>query len=288
MGTTAQPGERLATSGILVALLLWASAATVARAQILSLDVSSDTDWTASATTVRDHEVRRISFPSGVPAVALGPLPAAVDVSAVHALDDGRLLFALSTSVDLGSGPIRPRDVVAWDGATYSPFFDGAAAGIPDGVRVDALGVRRQGGGHLLLLSFDVDVLLPGGLAAADEDLVAWEGFSAGQPVWSLDFDGSASGVSAALDVDGFDSDPVTGERFFSFDASGEIGGVRFEDDDVVALLGNLWSLAWDASASLAGTFPAGDLDALGVRTNHIFQDDFETGATGRWSTTVP
>lgn len=264
--------------------LLLCTAAAGSRAQILSVDVSNDITWTAGAATIDDEGARRVTLPSAVSTLDLGALPANVDVTAYQLLDDGRRLFVLDTFVDLGGGvEAGPEDVVAWNGVAYSLFLDGTAAGIPAGTAIDAVGRIRSAGVTQTLLSFDMPTALPGGLTIDDEDLAGWNGAT-----WTLFFDGSANGIPQSLDVDGFDRDPVSGTRYFSFDTSGKIGTVDFDDEDVVAFDGAAWSLAYDASASLSASFAAGDLDALGVRTVNIFKDGFEIATTIEWSAAVP
>lgn len=255
-----------------------------ARAQLLAVDVSNDIAWTAGATTIDDEGARRVTLPATVAAIGLGALPARADLTAFQELEDGRRIFALDTFVDFGDGVTAgPEDLVAWDGASFALFFDGSAAGVPAGTAIDAVARLRSGGVTSTLLSFDVATALPGGLTVDDEDLAAWTG-----SVWSIYFDGSANGIPGHLDLDGFDRDRVTGTRYFSFDTSGRIAAVDFDDEDVVAFDGVSWSLAYDASANLGPGFTAGDLDALGVRTFDIFRDGFESGSTIEWSARQP
>lgn len=274
-----QVARRWATSSLLLGAVTAGS-----HAQVLTVDVSNDVTWTAGAATIDDEGARRVTLPSTVTALDLGVLPANADVTAYQLLDDGRRLFALDTFVDLGAGvQAGPDDVVAWNGSTYSLFLDGSAVGIPAGTAIDAIGRIRSAGVTQTLLSFDVPTALPGGLTVDDEDIAGWSGAT-----WTLFFDGSANGIPENLDVDGFDRDPVNGTRYFSFDTSGRIAAVDFDDEDIVAFDGSTWSLAYDASASLSASFAAGDLDAIGVRTANIFKDGFEIATTIEWSATVP
>ncbi len=264
--------------------LLLSAGAGGSHAQVLSVDLSNDITWAAGAATIDDEGARRVTLPSTVSTLDLGTLPANPDVTAYQLLDDGQRLFALDTFVDLGGGvKARPEDVVGWNGAIYTIFLDGSAVGIPAGTAIDAIGRIRSAGVSQTLLSFDVPTALPGGLTVDDEDLAGWNGST-----WSLFFDGSANGIPENLDVDGFDRDPVNGTRYFSFDTSGKISTVDFDDEDVVAFDGSTWSLAYDASATLSAAFAAGDLDALGVRTVNIFKDGFEIATTLEWSAAVP
>jgi len=267
-----------------VTLIATFAIARLSSAQLLTVDVSNDITWTAGAATIDDEGARRVTLPSTVSALDLGALPANADVTAYDLLDDGRRLFALDTFVNLGGGVLAgPEDIVSWNGTAFALFFDGSAASLPAGTRIDAVARIRSAGVTQTLLSFDVPVALPGGLMVEDEDVVGWNGTA-----WSLFWDGSANAVPTALDLDGFDRDPVNGTRYFSFDTSGKIAAVDFDDEDVVAFNGTAWSLAYDASASLSASFAAGDLDALGARTINIFTDGFEIETTIEWSSTVP
>jgi hypothetical protein len=264
-------------------LLVVASAASPAGAQIVSLDLSSDIVWSDLA-AVDDQAVVRLEPPASSVAIDVGSLPTTADLVAYDPLDDGRRLFSLDTAFDLGGGVVAgPEDLVAWNGTVHSLHFDGSAAGVPRGARVDAAAHVRAAGVLRTLVSFDVTVALPGGLVADDEDVVAWNGST-----WSLFFDGSEAGVPAALDLDGLDLDPVTQVLYLSFDGSGAIGPVAFDDEDVLAFDGATWSLAFDASDALGASFAVGDLDALGVRTIHVFADGFESGTTIEWSLALP
>jgi hypothetical protein len=71
--------------------------------------------------------------------------------------------------------------------------FDATSAGLPGGVATDATPLSADA----LLLSFDTTVDLGGGLVAADEDFVRWNGSS-----FPLAFDGSAEGLGTAPDID--------------------------------------------------------------------------------------
>jgi hypothetical protein len=190
---------------------------------------------------------------------SLGALPENAEVTAYHLLASGDQLFALSTTAAL-PGPliVEPRDVVRYDGVGYALEFDGSTIGIPDGVTVD--GVSRPPGGGNLLLSFDTGVDLGGGLVAADEDVVDWNG-----AVFALVFDGSAEGIEDGVDVDGV-HDAGSGELGLSFDTSGSVGGIDFDDEDVLLFdpSGPTWTLAYDGSA-LHAALGAADVEAIAL-----------------------
>ncbi len=201
-------------------------------------------------------------------AESLGALPAGADLTAIHHANDGRWYFALDTFATLaGAVNVGPEDVVAWNGATYAVVFDGSAAGIPRGAAVDAV---AQAPGFGLVLSFDVTV--PVGVASADdEDVVAWDGANL-----SLVFDASSYGVPGALDLDALDYDASDDTLYLSFDVSGKLGGVDFDDHDLLHFDFATWTKLSYPGLSQAGT-AAADLDAADYATTGLFADGFET-----------
>jgi hypothetical protein len=150
---------------------------------------------------------------------------------------------------------VLPSDLVRWDGISLTLAFDAQAAGVPIDADADALAIDPSNGD--LLFSFDVALLL-GGFLVRDEDLVRWDGIA-----WTLELEGSAAGITAELDVDGVHL-VDDGTLLFSFDTSGSVDGVAFQDEDVLALdpLSGAWTLAIDNSTQHAAWISA-DLDAL-------------------------
>lgn len=183
----------------------------------------------------------------------LGSLPAAADLSAFHVRTNGDALFSFDTTQSLPNGLVaEPGDVVRFDGVTWFLEFDASASGVPNGVRVDA--VTEVAG--QLAVSFDTSVDLAG-IYVDDEDLVETGG--------AMVFDGSAAGVSRDLDLDAAHA-LEGGSLVLSFDGSGEVGGIVFDDEDLVEFdaAGGSWSLVYDGSAQHAG-WRGGDLDAVRV-----------------------
>jgi hypothetical protein len=204
-----------------------------------------------------DHDVA-IGGIGAVSLAPLGTLPAASDVSGYEHLANGDDLLCFDTAVELpGALHVQPGDVVRL-GSAYSIEFSAAAHGIPPGVYCDA--VARDDG--RLVLSFDVSVALPpSGFVADDEDLVVLESPGA----WGLYFDGSAAGVPAELDLDAAQI-LANGNPAVSFDGSGQLMGVAFDDEDVLEYdaMGEpiRWSLAYDGSAA-DPDWAGADADAL-------------------------
>jgi hypothetical protein len=240
--------------GMIVCLALLSPAILNAATPLVSIEASPDITVTLATHTLGDESVAKDDLAGTVALVSLGPLPASADVDAYQRLPDGDQLFSVDTTVDLGF-PAAPGDVVRWDGVAYSQELDAEGNGVPVNANVDAMTREWERGD--LLLSFDTTVELAG-ILVEDEDLVRFDGLN-----FTLFFDGAAAGVPAALDLDGAYL-LFNGHLLLSFDGSGTIAGVTFDDEDVLeydSTLG-IWELAYDGSAAYAG-WSAGDLDAL-------------------------
>jgi hypothetical protein len=204
-----------------------------------AVSFSPDTTVELSGSTFEDQEVAKDNQLGTVILAPLGVLPNASDVSAYHHLANGDQLYSLDTTAELGGGLIAsPADVVRYDGVNDTLEFDASAEGIPDGVIVDAVGVHSSGD---LVLSFE-----------------RFDGVT-----FSLLFDGSSEGVPAGLDLDGAEARPG-GLLWASFDGSGSLGGVDFDDEDILEFdpSGPSWIVVYDGSAVHA-TLAAADVVAV-------------------------
>ncbi|MFK7898569.1 MAG: hypothetical protein AB8G23_22235 [Myxococcota bacterium] len=232
--------------------------ATVQAQEVISASPDITLELGAGVVT-SDHDVALDNQLGIVLLDDLGPLPETADVVGLAQDGAGNRLIALDTATLLDDGlggdfVARAGDVVTYDGAGYTKTFDATAAGIPSGVTTDAATLNLSG----LLLSFDTTVDLGGGLYAADEDLVLWDGAA-----FSMAFDGSAAGLDRALDLDA--GHALGGDAYLvSFDTSGSVGGIHFQDEDLLRYVGGTWSLELDAS-SLDADWAAADLDAVQV-----------------------
>ncbi len=231
---------------------------TAALTPIDSADLSPDITVTLDGQTTTDEEVASDDLASGtVTKIPLGTLPQASDLSAYHDLGGGEYLLSFDITVELAGGvTARPGDVVRYDGVSYAIEFDASAESIPDGVGTDA--VTMTAGGNLVL-SFDTTVML-GGSAYFDEDLVEFGGIT-----FSSLFDGSAKGLDEALDIDGAHVFEGSGNLGLSFDTGGTIGGIDFDDEDVLEFdpSGSTWEMAWDASLERVEWETGADVNAV-------------------------
>ncbi|MGB5810713.1 MAG: right-handed parallel beta-helix repeat-containing protein [Polyangiales bacterium] len=259
-GRALQQGNRFAKAVVRTAsvALLLVTMSTNLRAQEL-VTLSPDITIEPGAGLVATDEAVVLDNQSGgVLLETFAGVPAAADIIAYSEDATGDRLIAFGTTVSLPGNLIaRPGDVIRFEGSTYqaeSVEFDASEAGIPFGVKTDA--VSSMPGSSDLLLSFDTTVALPGGLVVADEDLVAWSGSN-----YSIAFDGSTEGIPGSMDIDAAQSLGL-GIFVFSFDTAGSLGGVDFDDEDIMRYDGTNWSLEFDASESNTA-WVAADTDAV-------------------------
>ena len=175
-------------------------------------------------------------------------LPAAAHVIGYHSRQ-GEHYLVFDTSVVLGGTTFTPRDVAYTDGSgSWSKYLDGASAGIPDGAVIDALAFGTDA---YLRLSFAATVSL-GGTSYDPRDIVR---YAAG--AFSMSAALSAQ-IPDGLNVVGLDVLP-NGHLLLAFNGSGSVGGVSFNDEDVVEFTApSTWEMAYDGSARDADWAGAG------------------------------
>ncbi len=223
-----------------------------------AVEISTDVTVNLSGTAAADEDVVEDAGGGAVTKIDLGTLPTAVDVSGYSIAPGGDILFSLDIAASLSGGvDVTPRDVVRWNGSLYSIEVRGADHSIPAGAKIDAIGWIEGD----LLLSLDVTATL-GSVTADDEDLLQ---LASTQPDdWVLYFDGSAAGVPAGADLDGADRIDANGHLALSFDISGTVGGVAFEDEDILEYTpgGGTWNKRYDGASSHP-ELVAADVDAV-------------------------
>ena len=235
------------------------ASASSALTPLLDVSVSPDVSVELSGTLIHDEAVGVDLLGGAVASQSFFSIPAEAELIAFDLLPGGDVLLAFANALLLPGNPVpvlaRPGDVMRLQGTVYSFEFDGIVAGLPRGVLTDAVSASAAG----LLLSFDTSVEIGGGTVAHDEDLVLWDGGA-----FALFLDTSAYGVAPGLDLDAAHRVEPTGKLLLSFDGSGVVGGVFFDDEDVLELdpVGATWELAYDGSAAQEG-WAGGDLDAL-------------------------
>lgn len=251
---------------LIVAALFFAPCLSSAQ----TLGYSADTPVSLSGIYVPQGEIAVDDGAGNITTEQLPFDPTPAEITAFHQVAAGDFLFVLDTAVLVGGTSFRAGEVLHASADGLTSEFDPVSAGLPRGVEVDAV-TQRKGN---LVLSFDTDVNW-NGTFFADEDLMQFDSGSV-----SLALDGSSVGIASSADIDAVHR--IGDSRWaLSFDAPGELGGIRFRDQDVLWIdpdNGN-WSMAHDASEGVAGWDDAG-LDAFWseslVREDGIFADRFE------------
>ena len=230
-----------------------------AATPLVQIRFSPDITVSLDTATVNDEDVGIDNLTGSVTLQSIGAIPAETDLDAYSVRPNGDQLFSFDTTIVLPGGlTARPADVVRLSGGTYSIEFDAAARGVPIGVNVDAVAVY----GSSLLLSFDVAVDI-GAVHFDKEDLVRFDGVT-----FSMFFDGSAAGIAPGLDLDAADYLDCNDHLLVSFDGSGVVGGVAFDDEDVLEFdRVATWEMAYDGSVQHAG-WSSADLDAVHATVN--------------------
>lgn len=152
-----------------------------------------------------------------------------MSVGALHRLPSGDwLLVPAMPVVGWGGTTVQTRDVVRFNGVTPTLYFAGGAAGVPEGVRIDAVMLDTSG---TLILSFDVPVNI-GGVEYGPGDLVRFTG-----GVFSLYWGAAAAGVPPDVNLVGVGLD-VASQLVVSFDVPVNLGGTEYLPGTLVAWTG--------------------------------------------------
>jgi len=239
-------------------MIMW-TALLLAATALSEVRVVPDTTATLGPVTVNDEDAAADHLTGSVTLLSLGSIPSETAVDAYALRLPAAQLLSFETTVRLADGSTaRPGDVWRFDGVGYAVEFDAAARGVPAGANLDAVALYAGS----LLMSFDVAFDL-GALHVEPADLVEFDGTT-----FQIFFDGSAAGVAPGLDLDGADYLPCNGHLLLSFDGSGSIGGVAFDDEDVLEYdRVSAWQMSYDGTAQHAD-WGAADLSAFGAGVN--------------------
>ena len=267
-------------AGATLVLLVAISAGLPGYAQVSSVGFSPDIAVELAVATVQDDEVARDPLNAVVSVESLPGLPAGVDVVGYSEGPGGSTLLVFNTTVliedgNAGGTVVRPVDVALLSEGRYSVLFDGLSRGVPRGSRIDAVSFvpgATSGAPGGLLLSFDTTVTLQDQLYD-DADVVH---FDLTTEAVSLFFDSELYNLGRGLDVDGVRW--LVSGLLLSFDTSGQLGTLSFDDDDVLRLDPNGWSLVYDGAAAYDG-WRAADLDALDAGCSPAIADVAITAA---------
>jgi hypothetical protein len=242
---------------MLAAAVLISVANAAAQTPVSVLCVSPDITVALSSGTVTPQTAQCYSFPSAtLPFIPAG-VPAGVNVTGYFRLTAAQTLMTIDTTAALptdGSGDtvtVTPRDVASYNPGTgffsAALYFSGASNSIPDGTRIDALGMNPAGD---LLVSFDVTISVPrsggGMITVKPADLVSFNG-----GVYTLVFNSGSAGIPDGTNLDGATMLSNT-NLLLAFDQFGSIASVDFTPTDILEFnpAGNAWVISFDGASS--------------------------------------
>ncbi len=251
---------RGASSALLLACAML-GIAVIVEAQFVRgpIRFSPDVTLAFDGFSVSPQSVAQDDLRGGLSAVDGGvALPDGVRVTAYHEAPRGIEVFSVDRAVMLeGDLLVRPGDVVGYVEETFVIFLTRERLGLPPGALVDALSFLPTVD-MTMIYSSDVSFAV-GDVVVDDEDLL-----EIGPDPVAIYLDASAVGVASRLDVDGVHA-MDDGTLLLSFDTSGSVEGIAFDDEDVLAYRGRgVWEMAFDSSARY-DEWQAGDLAALSL-----------------------
>lgn len=227
-----------------------------AQTALSGLHISPDITVGLTSGIVTPQQAQCYSFPSGTALTSFLGMPASAKLAAYFSLNPTQNLLAIDTTAALptnatgGTVTVTPRDVASYNPYTnfFLPalYFHGSSNGIPDGTRIDALGVDGSGN---LLLSFDVTVNLAksggGTLTVKPADLVA---FNSG--AYALAFNSAMAGIPDGINLDGATMLP-NAHLLMAFDQFGSIGGTDFTPTDILEFNSgaNSWVVSFNGAS---------------------------------------
>ena len=254
----------------------------------------------SSSGTVTPQDMLCYGFPlSSGPSLFPFSIPPGVNVTGYFDVSSTQALITIDTTAALptnGSGgtvTVTPHDVAEFNSSTgyFLPtlYFSGTSYGIPDGTRIDAVGMDLSGD---LLLSFDVTVSLPAPgsttITVKPADLVSFNGST-----YTLVFNSASAGIPDGTNLVGAMMLP-NGDLLTAFDVIGSIGGVDFTPTDVLEFnpSASSWVLSFNGASSddwpdgsiIQGVFAevAPTATATGARNGHGNCDCNQDGDANR------
>jgi hypothetical protein len=213
-------------------------------------------------------EVSLIASPTATPSDT--PLPTFTTTPS----SNNPFLASFTGNGTVGGVSFADEDVMRFDGASWSLFFDGSDVGV-GGLDLVGLDVVDA---NTMLVSFNGAVTL-GGLSIAPHDIVQFNASSLGSVTagtFSLYFDGSDVGLSATSEKIDSVNLLADGRILISTTGNPSVPGVSGTDEDLLAFaptaLGDAtsgtWSLYFDGSDVGLADASAEDVDAVDVDPN--------------------
>ncbi len=237
------PGSGWRLSPLALALAAALPSAPQAATTLTAVRLTPDTSLvlgTNNQTVTPQDVVRHI--PGGTATLETGSpfVGAGVRLTGYHFISATQQWYAFDNPVVLGAISFNPQDVAQLSGGTWSHVLNGTTEAIPNGVQVDA--VARDPATGDLLLSFNTTVTLDT-VTFDPRDIARYSGgtFSMYRQLSTL--------VPAGLHLSGLDVLPA-GRLLLAFDGSGSLGGILFDDEDILEYDPNsgIWEMNYDGS----------------------------------------
>lgn len=223
--------------------------ATVCPVLAQSFYLTPDIPTDLGGTTFLPWEVVR--HHSGVASSEL-LLPVGTPVDALHHMDGGDWLLSVASPTDLGGTVYQSEDVIRFDGANFSMFFDGSAEGVPPGAGVDSVFLDGGDGGDLVV-GFDVPISIGSNITYEPADLVRFDGASFS---WFFDTSAATPAIPVSSNVTGADRRGFL--TVLTFDVPTTLGGATFLPGELVSWNGHSFASffsdpSWPLSSRLDG-----------------------------------
>ncbi|MCH2203924.1 MAG: Ig-like domain-containing protein, partial [Fuerstiella sp.] len=200
--------------------------------------------------------------------------------------------FSLQNNSSIGGLTIQNEDIIAWDGTSYSLYFDGTP--YLSSVSMAAFTVLND---TQILMSFNEAGSVTNDDSSVvtfdDSDLLLFTAISLGSSTsgrFELYFDGSDVGLTrGGEDIDGVSIDPDTGDLLISTRGNHNVPGLSGSDEDILQFtstsLGSVTSGSWttyfDGSDVGLGDSSNEDVDGFAILNDRIY-------VTTRGSFSVP
>jgi hypothetical protein len=174
-----------------------------------SLFLSTDIPATIGSNSFEERDIIKYEPPNFslyLSGSTLG-IPPGTNINA-FSISGSDIYFSVDIPTTLGGMDFTERDLIHYDGSTFSKMLDGAALGIPEGAHINAATRLSDGS---IIFSLDIPASI-GGISAKANDLIKYDGSS-----FSLYFSGSDNGIPESANIDGVWVSP-SGEILFSLD----------------------------------------------------------------------
>lgn len=214
--------------------------------------LSSDIPVTIGSDSFEDRDVifhDESGFLSYLAGEAIG-IPRGVNIDA-FGFSGSDIVFSVDIPTTLNGVAYTERDLILYDGSSFSRLLDGAAIDIPHGARIDAATVLSDGS---IVFSLDIPVSLEG-IPFKAHDLIIYNGSS-----FDLYFSGSDNGIPENANIDGVWVSPE-GDILFSLDIPCSLNGLEVKDKDIIKRSEGSFSLYFDGLS--AGLPEGSDVNAL-------------------------